>query len=104
MTLPKEDLAGDERDPFWVTLRIRIREARGQLDDAIGELRDPVVVGGHDHDPPWGGELAEEPKNALHLDVVEVGCRFIGQDQPVVDERRAIATRCCCPPDIWAGR
>jgi hypothetical protein len=94
LTLSKEDLAGDERDPFRITLHVRIREARRQLDDAVGELRDPVVVGGHDHDPPWGGELSEKPKDALHLDVVEVGRRFVGE----------IATRCCCPPDIWAGR
>ena len=72
---------------LWLTIRIRIREARRQLNDTIGELRDPIVVGGHDHDPPWGGELAKKPKDALHLDVVEVGRRLVGEDQRrVMDE------------------
>ena len=80
LTLSKQNLTGSERDRFWLTIRIRIRKARRQLNDTVGQLRDSVVVGGHDHDPPWGGKLAEEPKDALHLDVIEVSRRFVGED------------------------
>ena len=35
---------------------------------------------------------------------IKVGRRFVGQDDlRILDQRLAMATRCCCPPDSWRG-
>ena len=56
-------------------------EVRAHLDDLISERQHPVVVGRHEHHPSPIGEAADEPQNALDLDVVQVSGRFVGENQ-----------------------
>ena len=49
-------------------------------------------------------ELTEEIENLLSRLRVEVAGRLVSdQKGTAVDERRAIATRCCSPPESRAG-
>ncbi len=57
------------------------RRARRELDDAVGERQQALVVRRDDDDAAGLGEVAEEAQHALDLDVVEVRGRFVGDDQ-----------------------
>ena len=74
-------------------------------DDTIGVGRDDRVMRHeHDREPILTVELAEEGENLLTRLRVEVTSRLIGDQQRApVDESRAIATRCCSPPESRDG-
>src|SRR5579862_5407498 len=79
ITLLEEDLARLQLDVFRVA--VGGGEFRHQLDHAIGDVGDSVVVRDHEQQPAWGRQLAHESQNALDLYVVEVGGGLVGQDQ-----------------------
>ena len=74
------------------------------VDRAGGVGRHVGVVGHQDDRNPLGVEPLKHPQD-LHAGVrVEVAGRLVGQDQRgLVHQARAMATRCCCPPDICDG-
>ena len=59
----------------------------------------------HQHDgDSLGVELLEHPQDLDAGVGIEVAGGLVGQDQRgTIDQRRPIATRCCCPPDICEG-
>ena len=62
---------------------------RCQLDHPVGQLADPVVVGGDDHDPAGAGQVSQEAQDPFDLDVIEVGRWFVRQDQRRIVHERA---------------
>ena len=63
------------------------------------------VVGGDDHGGAQTVHLLEQLHQPLGLRVVEVAGGLVGQQQAgAAITARAIATRCCSPPDSSAGR
>ncbi len=74
--------------------------------DAVAEMEDAVVVG-DDDDRAIGtdGGLAEQLHDLSAGFVVERGGRFVAHEQfRLMHEARAIATRCCWPPESCEGR
>ena len=102
--LAEQDLPCGEE--YLLGRPVGVGEMRCQLDHPVGQLADPVVVGGDDDDPAGAGQVSQEAQDPFDLDVIEVGRWFVRQDQRrIVHEAPwAIATRCCRPPDICAGR
>ena len=54
---------------------------RRQVDHPVGQLRHPVIVGGDHHGPPGAGQVAQQPQDPLHLDVVQMGRGLVGHHQ-----------------------
>jgi hypothetical protein len=66
-----------ENDPSLLEnqlLRIAIGpcEVRDELDDAIGDMGDPVVVGRDEHQASCRRQLPDQDQNALYLNVVKM--------------------------------
>ena len=74
-------------------------------DDTAGFLGDRGVVGaGDDGDAELGAEVAQHADDGRARAVVEVGRRLVGEDQVgLLISERAMAVRCCSPPDILVG-
>src|SRR6476659_10083245 len=70
VTLAEEDLTVGQR--AMRLDRIRFDMAGGEGDDTVGEWKEALVVRGDDHDSIGRGEFAEQPKDPLDLDVVEM--------------------------------
>ena len=79
VALAEQQLPRGEYD-FFGRL-IGIGEVRLQLDHPVRQLADPVVVSRDDDDSAWTRQLAQQAQDPLNLDVVEMGCRFIGQNE-----------------------
>ena len=64
------------------------------------------VVGDHDQGAAALGLMpAEDPEDLVAGSGVELSGRLVGEDQDrVLEQARAIATRCCWPPESWEGR
>ena len=66
---------------------------------------DVLVVGDHDQREPAHAELVEERQHRLGVDGVEVPGGLVAQQQlGDPSSARAIATRCCSPPESFVGR
>ena len=72
-------LAGGDR--HLVGGLVRRRVVRNHVDDPIGDRHEPGVMRRHDDRTPLGPQLLQEADDRLGLDVVEVGGRFVRQQQ-----------------------
>ncbi|MFN8598194.1 MAG: hypothetical protein U0559_18685 [Anaerolineae bacterium] len=74
------------------------------FDDARGTMRDLFVVRHYQQRFALLHQLPKQIEYFVRGARIEVARRFIGDDDGrIVGQRRAIATRCCCPPEIRDG-
>ncbi len=94
VALAEQHLAGRELASLrWTLGRSGTRR---EVDDGVGQWHQAVVVGGDDDEPTRIGEVTQQTDDALDLQVVEVGGRFVGeQHRWIVGETTLMATRCC---------
>ena len=77
----------------------------GQADDGVRAAHDPLVVGDDDQRPSAGRQVVEDGEDLLAGLGVEVPGGLVGEDdQGIVGEGPAMATRCCSPPESSIGR
>jgi hypothetical protein len=81
--------------------------AGAQTDDAIGELdcKLDLVQTDEDGNHAFARNVAQNRQNAFRRFRIEAGDRLVGQHKPACcANARAIATRCCWPPDKLSAR
>jgi twitching motility protein PilT len=96
-----------------MVMTARIQDRRALLDhDAVVHEHDPVgdlageahLVGDHHHRHALLGEVAHDGEHLADQLGVEGGGGLVEQHHVgSIDSARAIATRCCCPPERCAG-
>ena len=87
VALREEHRARGQHDPL--RLLVHRPPARRELDHVIGEREEPVVVRGDDHRAARARALAQQPEHALHLELVEVRGRLVGEQQRRIEAQRA---------------
>src|SRR6516225_3044970 len=77
----------------------------GEKDDPVGVARGRRVVSDHDDRLAELAHAATEQVQDLRAGAgIEVAGGLVGEDDFRPARARAMATRCCCPPDSSAGR
>ena len=85
--LLEQHLAGRERDRLGRP--VAGRELRHQLHDLVGERQHAMVVRRDHDDALVGRELAHQAEHLFHLDEVEMGGGFVGEQQRRIERERA---------------
>jgi len=77
-----------------------------QCNNPVGILDDTRVMRGKDEsNTGFLVQLFHDLHDLFAILGIQVGSRFIGQDQRRSGSQgAAMAIRCCCPPESWSGR
>lgn len=74
-------------------------------DDPFRLRRNPIIMCNENHGAALLAELMQDAHDLLAGMGIKVAGRLVGQnDRGRASTARAIATRCCWPPDISEGR
>jgi hypothetical protein len=75
----EQDLAG--RQAHFLGFAIGPGKVGDELDHAVSDVGQPIVVGGDEYQAPHCGQSPYQGEDPLHLDVVEVGGGLVSHHQ-----------------------